>query len=303
MKTRSDFVSNSSSSSFILKDAGFFETFGVTKKDLDEAITALYGADVLKERLASQIAVYERATAEALLHGDFDDAKRCSDEVGALKDKGLRYWEIYDMTDEKDRAECAARWGEHFSGWFSPQEGDFEKWSQFEEIMRWKCDFDNLEDVLKGKADELVAYRYRLNREERAFPGGADLVRYVKEKLEVKTMKEVMSDPDCTLVIHFADNVVMELAGMQDDDPASGFKSEPWTPERFFEVLIDRLVQDGKVDMSDPRLLEFWKVEDGDDWYAKKHPGKKTYLEDDSKADALEVCRDLLGYSAVMHEG
>lgn len=43
MKTRSDFVSNSSSSSFILKDAGFFGFFGITKQDIVDAITELYG--------------------------------------------------------------------------------------------------------------------------------------------------------------------------------------------------------------------------------------------------------------------
>ena len=66
MKTRSDFVSNSSSSSFILKDAGFFKYFGITKQDIDDALADLFGGrKALAKQLNNEITKCEEALAKA----------------------------------------------------------------------------------------------------------------------------------------------------------------------------------------------------------------------------------------------
>ena len=121
-------------------------------------------------------------------------------------------------------------------------------------------------------------------------------------------------------MVHFDDNEVMNLKGMDEygqrdkkywshnEDTCkkceeSGWESESYSADRFFEILIKHFVKIGKVDLSKPELLEYWKVDDDDAWYKKDFPGKKYYLKDDSTATWKDVVDDMLDYNAVMHEG
>ena len=331
MKTRSDFVSNSSSSSFILKDAGFFKYFGITKQDIDDALADLCGGrKALAEQLDNEITKCEEVLAKAKIEAGLsittDDNLKFtieyqSNRLRELKTKGLSIWYIYDMTDKKDRQACFNEWDDHFASLFAPEEGEYEMWNKFEEMLRWKCNFYNVLKVINGKDKTLRESKYNRKIDKyiyRTVPGGAEFIKRVRKNLGIKTMKEVLHDKDSTFMFHFGDNDIYEINGMTELGRAdenkyntekenekirnSKYESESYSAKRFFEILIGYFVERGKVDLSDPGLLDYWKINEKDDWYKKNHPGKKYYL-DGTTATWKDVYNDMLKCNAIMHEG
>ena len=320
MKTRSDFVSNSSSSSFILKDAGFFDFFRITKQDILDAIVDLYGGKAYIDKLTTEaIESAEKSLANAK---DDDFAKEYYPKrIEEFKTRGLGIFCVYDMTNDKEREECFKEWDEHFSNWGAPNEGQRDRWNNVIDALKWGCGFDNIEDVVNGNDDVLISTVYNNKTgtsTEVKFPDGVKLVRYIKEKLGVKSMKDVLHDERCTLMIHFDDNEVYSIKGMdepgKDDDrfccsdnerakaANSKWDSVSYSDYRFFEILIKYFIEKGKVDLSNPEFLEHWKVADDDDWYKRHSPGKKYYLDNDT-ATWKDVVDDCLNCNAIMHEG
>ena len=64
MKIRTGFVSNSSSSSFIIKDNEVFDYFKITKEDIDAAILDLVNKDEVEKQYNSSLKKHESVLHE-----------------------------------------------------------------------------------------------------------------------------------------------------------------------------------------------------------------------------------------------
>lgn len=257
MKIRTDFVSNSSSSSMIISNCQAFDDNLMTKKMIFDALVDLYGKEA-----------YE---------------KKCKEYVP---------FQIYDLKDPNDK-KAAEEHRELLSGWtsrYTAKDYDTGKIMAVEDdpmepLNKITRALDSLDIVDAYRADnpESIMNLTKYNRNTKQDEPVPD---YVKQLLmEVWTRCGVLTNAECLdldisrFFIHFDDNEMHQIKGMtdpgKDETPwtsdteyakeynekikNSKWKTEAYSIERFYEILIKYFAE--KFDLFDPEdedLLEKW---------------------------------------------
>ena len=104
MKVRTDYVSNSSSSSFVFSNMDVFDFFNITKQDILDALVDAYGVKNYKNTKQRQL---ESAKENPSWYED------------DLKYGKFGPFYVYDLRDKNDRKEAVARWGSLLKGWMA----------------------------------------------------------------------------------------------------------------------------------------------------------------------------------------
>ena len=283
MKIRTDFVSNSSSSSFILSKPKLFEHYGISKQDVEEALIELYGG---KEKFDSY---YEGHRTPFTVYEFPTDLDKAIAEYGSL----LSYWDQSVPVD--------------FTYAFLDSPGKAT---------------DLFKNLLETVSEAYDATLYHGTEEElndkwysKKIPNTVKAaVLDIRKKLGVKTAAEVLKDDDAWLFVHFDDNEAWMLSRMQEyskaditnyssaDDIKEAEKSEltteNYTFHRLVEILLLKLVEKGKLKLDDIDVLAkcYPIAKDCD-----KDGTKRTWLDDKKYKPA-----DLIEESCLhccMHEG
>lgn len=316
MKIRSDFVSNSSSSSFIIGHNEIFDYFHITKQDILDALIDAYGVDAYQQSV-------ERRKQSAKEHPDW-----YSDNI-KYNDYGPIY--VYDLSDLNDRSRAIVMWGDLLADWtstnthFAPDghvQIGAEKTRKFEKIVEDMADIYGVNEwdimsYIKGEADDIPKKFIRSNEKDPETgmyghyePLDANVIETIKS---MKNNVGYMTNLDvlkCELARFFVHADENELPCSNADDKLDDegneiknpkFVSEAYTYDRVCEIIYKYLVKNGKINPDDPVFMEKMKI---DDRYLSAWDKQKGYLWDfvngknlsyfDLKYETLTQC---------MHEG
>ena len=247
MKTRTSYVSNSSSSSFLLKESK--ATRNLTSKDWNDMITSLF-----KD--------YEHR---------LEESRRMEKEYGFEEDSHPIFC-AFDM--KTDRAEAESYLKEILEGWTASNcvikdgnvlrcKGDVgDKWHRFCEKIGKMIEDEMVEERGCGYAN---AWMHIYNRDSiRDNPPDVDVEysdgTYKRIKADEKYLRmledkwdemgicdnyDVLKNEKTRFAIHFEENEYASIEGVADDD--GEWETESWSYGRLCEVFAKWLVEHGKV--------------------------------------------------------
>jgi len=288
MKVRNDYVSNSSSSSFILADHEIFHHFNITKYDIMNALVEIYG----RERHKNEV---QRKREYMAAHPEYFEKKERKDgNVGP-------FW-VYDMTDKKDRKEAISRWGSLLKGWdannchFVYEKGKGCIATGGENSIRYQSMIDNIAEIYgmhhwdlrehavnpKEEVTRWVSSNKKdpktgcYGHDEPADPTTVAFADRLRKDLGIMTNLEAIKCKAARFFIHADDNELCgdEISESGAKDKDYNKKTDKWEPgkakwdtqsytyDRVCEVLLDHLVKDGRINLTDPKFLEMMKIDE-----------------------------------------
>ena len=251
MKTRNGYVSNSSSSSFILAKDPAFD--GITRDDLFEAIKSVYPS--YDERVESS-------------------RKMCEEYDFEYTEETLPPFAVYDVSDKAGHDKAVETWGELLDDWVSDlcirsKDGTcvmnedkafkaMDKWDDFTERLKDKKDpdgwrlsisgYDTLGSVMSESFKNEGMYRYTPDGKCEFAPIPEKTLKSIERKwksLGLLSNRELLDMPEARFLVHFGENDIHGTAGMNEDDRKYG--TDSYTYERFVEILVEALKKAGKL--------------------------------------------------------
>ena len=287
MKIRSDYVSNSSSSSFILAMHEVFEFFEVSKQDILDALIDGFGGKQAYDEYVEKIVLERKA------HPEIYSEKMLKRPVGPFY--------VYDLSDRKDRKQAIEDWGSLLSQWQSTNcrylnEKKMKKSSNSRKITIDPDTIDNYDKVLEGiaKIYGISEWELRDGVADRCDPEvdpsklkpvtkfvhdrkkdpktgmyghyepiDQSLVRVlvkIRNECGVMTNLDVLKSKPARFFVHCDDNEL--TCGAVSEEDESKWETESYTYDRVCEVLFKYLVKVGKLNPDDPKFLESMRIDD-----------------------------------------
>ena len=266
MKIRTDFVSNSSSSSFIIGESEIFQNFAITKQDILDALIDAYNAEAYEkdvERCRKSCEKYPEYYAKNIKYNDY----------------GPIY--VYDLSDENDRNKAIDMWGELLSDWTSTNThfGDDGKvYIGADNVRRFENIVDNIAKIhgayewsimsyILGETTEVPKKFIRSNEKdpetgnyghyEPLDQNVIETIKELKEKVGYMTNLDVLKCDLARFFIHADDNG-LPCCGHKDEN----YDSEEGTYDRVCEIIYNYLVKKGKIKPDDQAFMEEMRIDD-----------------------------------------
>lgn len=304
MKIRTGFVSNSSSSSFIIKDNEVFDYFKITKEDIDAAILDLVNKDEVEKQYNSSLKNMKEYCTKKEVKEFIENHLILTDKIG---------YKSFDITRSEDSKKAHEEYDGFLNGWDATSCGNVRKWREFNDFI------DSLHlhfvpaELAEDKKDSIVFFNVETLKNEKTPDYVVKFWKYLKKNLGIKTRKEVLSDKDSRFFIHFDENCIYYVNGMTDlgvddiiDDKESDdkklssckFKSESYSSQRFFEILVSKLVDMKKIDLSDKKFLKLWNSS------KTSQDHEENYLNRSDSVSSYDIALEIENQSEYcMHEG
>jgi len=292
MKIRSDYVSNSSSSSFVIANCELIDHFNITKQDILDALIDTYGRDDYKRNVKQR----EKYAKE---HPEYHKKELKYGHFGP-------FW-VYDMEDKADRKEAIDLWGNLLKGWDAnncrkitdeDSEADKGKIASGSEYSTYREIMDKLYDVYGISFWDIREYAVnpikknmptRFVRSDKKDPKTGCYGHYVpveKEILDfalklrkdmgIMTNLEVIKSKVAKFFVHADDN---ELCGeklsengngeehwdaeKKDYVPGTGkWETKSYTFDRLCEIILEYLEKKGRVNLNDQAFMDMMRIDE-----------------------------------------